>query len=129
MTTALLLSTTTPAQQDPPPAPATVKEVMTTMTIPASDVVFGAASDPPGTDEQWATLRKAAETLAASGRLLTRADLARDTNTWTEMARALVSQAEATVKLAEAKRRDGLEQAGNDLYGTCETCHARYLQP
>ncbi|MBI3047617.1 MAG: cytochrome c [Acidobacteria bacterium] len=36
---------------------------MTSMTIPASDAIFEAASEPPTTDEKWGALRKAAETL------------------------------------------------------------------
>lgn len=117
------------AQQEPAKAPTTVKEVMTTLTIPASDVIFAAASELPQNDEQWAALRQGAQTLAASGRLLMTVHLARDTTTWMEMSRALVSQAEATLKIAGAKKGEALEQASNDVYTTCETCHTRYLEP
>lgn len=106
-----------------------MKEVMTTMTIPSSDVIFEVASEPPQNDEGWSALRKAADTLAASGRLLMTTALARDTTTWMEMARALVSQAEATAKIAAAKKAESLAQAADDAYTTCETCHARYLEP
>lgn len=102
---------------------------MTSMTIPASDAIFDAASSPPDSDATWAALRKSADTLAASGRLLMTPALARDTTTWMEMARAMVTQAEATVKIADAKARDRLEQASDAVYATCETCHERYLQP
>lgn len=117
------------ARQDASSSPATVMEVMTSMTIPASDAIFGAASEPPESDAQWAALRKAAETLAASGRLLMTERLARDATTWMEMAQAMVDRAEATLRLAESKTRDGLAQAGDEVYATCEACHARYLQP
>jgi hypothetical protein len=126
---ALLASATARARQDARPSPATVREVMASMTIPASDAIFGAASDPPATDAQWATLRNAAETLAASGRLLMTERLARDATTWMELAGAMVDRAEATRRLAESKKRDGLEQAGDEVYATCDACHARYLQP
>ena len=109
--------------------PASVKEVMTSMTIPASDVIFDAASKAPDTDAGWVALRKAAETLATSGRLLTTPALARDTTTWMERARAMVTQAEATLTLADARARDRLEQASDAVYATCEACHERYLQP
>lgn len=101
---------------------------MTSMTIPASDAIFEAASEPPTTDEKWGALRKAAETLAASGRLLTRAELARDQTTWMEMARALVDKAEATLKVAQTKNADALAPASDDVYTTCENCHTRYLE-
>jgi hypothetical protein len=127
--TAFLASGAARAPQDAQTAPATVKDVMVTMTIPASDAIFSAASDPPRSEEQWEELRKSAETLAASGRLLMRTELARDTTTWIERARALVTQAETTVTLAGAKAGDRLEQAGDDVYATCEACHERYFQP
>jgi cytochrome c553 len=55
--------------------------------------------------------------------------LARDTTIWMEMARAMVTEAEATVKVADAKRRGRLEQASDAVYATCKTCHDRYPQP
>ena len=116
------------AAQEPAKPPRTVKEVMTTMTVPASEAIFRAASESPRNDEQWAALGKAAETLAASGRLLMTPALARDTAAWTAFSRTLVAQATALSKITEAKRGDALEQAGNDLYETCETCHMRYLE-
>jgi hypothetical protein len=107
--------------------PKTVKEVMTTMTIPASDAIFAAASDPPASAEQWADVRKSAVTLAESGRLLTSGALARDKAAWMDMAGALVKEAEATVKVAEARDREALEKASDRVYTTCETCHERYM--
>jgi hypothetical protein len=106
---------------------ATVKEVMTTMTVPSSDVIFAAASEPPKDDQQWVAARKSAVMLAESGTLLMTGERAKDSTTWMEMARALVDQAEATLKAAEAKNSDALLKAGDDVYLTCETCHARYM--
>ena len=126
---ATVLASTAAARQDPAPEPATVKDVMVTMTVPASDVIFEAASEPPRTDAQWAALRQATVTLAESGRLLTRPGLARDASTWMELARTLVDAAEATRTIAEAKKGDALERASDAVYATCETCHARYLEP
>jgi hypothetical protein len=114
------------ARQDSARGPASVKEVMTSMTVPASDAIFDAPSNPPDNDAKWAALRKSADTLAASGRLLMTAGLARDTTTWMEMTRAMVTQAEATATIAEAKARDRLEQASDDVYATCKPCHDRY---
>jgi hypothetical protein len=117
------------ARQDSARGPASVKEVMTSMTIPASDVIFDAAANPPDSDAKWAALREGADMLAESGRLLMTPALARDTPTWMTMARAMVTQAEATLKIADAKARDRLQQAADTLYVTCKTCHDRYPQP
>jgi hypothetical protein len=115
------------AQQDAPAPPATVKGVMVTMTIPASEVIFDAASDPPKDDRQWVAVRKSALMLAESGALLMTGERARDSTTWMEMARALVDQSEATLKATEAKDSGALAQAGDDVYLTCKTCHDRYM--
>jgi hypothetical protein len=100
---------------------------MTTMTIPASDAIFAAASEPPASAEGWAALRNSAAKLAESGRMLTTAALAKDTTAWREMARNLVSEAEATVRIADAKNREALEKASDSVYATCKPCHDRYI--
>jgi hypothetical protein len=126
---ALLACAAAAAQHESPAAPSIVKDVMITMTIPASDVIFDAASEVPKGEAQWAALKQAAATLAESGRLLMAAPLAKDDTAWREMAGDLVIQAEATRKLAEAKKGAALEDAGDKIYGTCEACHARYMAP
>jgi len=124
---AMLATAAATAQQDADTAPATVKQVMQTMTEPSSEVIFTAASEPPKDQQQWEAVRKSAVVLAESGRLLMTGGRAKDNTTWMEMARALVNQAEATLKAAEAKNSDALSKAGDDVYLTCETCHARYM--
>jgi cytochrome c553 len=52
---------------------------------------------------------------------------AKDGTTWMEMARAMVTQAEATLKAIDARDGDALSQASDGLYTTCETCHDRYM--
>lgn len=125
---ALVASASVLAQHDTGRPPETVKEVMTTMTIPASDAVFTAASEPPQDDGGWAALRDEAQTLADSGRLLMTPKLARDAGTWMERAGEMVKEAEATRRLAEAKNREALEAASDRVYAVCEACHARYLE-
>jgi len=122
-----VLTAGTAASQDANKAAQTVKDVMQTMTIPASGAIFSAASEPPKDETQWVALRTSAATLAESGRLLTMTARAKDDHDWTEMARALVTEAEATFKAIDAKDPDTLSQASDSLYLTCETCHARYL--
>ena len=66
----VLVTAAAAAQGDAPEAPATVKEVMVTMTIPSSDAIFDAAYEPPNDDEQWVAVRKNAVMLVESGKLL-----------------------------------------------------------
>jgi hypothetical protein len=115
------------ARQAAPRTPTTVKEVMTTMTIPASDAIFAAAAEPPASAQAWVALRNSASTLAESGRLLMTSALAKDRTTWMEKARDLVNEAEATMRIADAKNREELEKAADSVYTTCKSCHARYM--
>ena len=38
-----------------------------------------------------------------------------------------VSASEATFRVIDAKDADALSEAGDSVYLTCETCHARYM--
>jgi hypothetical protein len=122
----MVLAAGTAVPQDSTKAAPTVKEVMTTMTVPASDAIFSAASEPPKDAAQWAALRASAAMLAESGRLLNTTPRAKDDREWVEMARALVTETEATFKAIDAKDLDALSQAGDGVYLTCKTCHDRY---
>jgi hypothetical protein len=124
---ATLASALVAAQSETGRPPHTIKDVMTTMTVPASDIVFAAASDPPQDDGGWAALRRAAQMLADSGGLLMTPALARDNGAWMERAADMVKEAEAARRLAEAKNREALEAASDRVYAVCEACHARYL--
>ena len=123
-----VLTAGTAASQGANKAAQTVKGVMQTMTIPASDEIFSAASEPPKDETQWVALRASAATLAESGRLLTTTGPAKEETEWLEMARALVTEAEATLKAIDAKNLERLAQAGDSLYVTCEACHDRYME-
>ena len=116
------------APQDVNKAAPTVKDVMTTMTVPASDAIFSAASEPPKDEPQWVALRASAATLAESGRLLTTTGPAKEETEWLAMARAMVAEVEATLKAIDAKNLEGLAQAGDSLYVTCKACHDRYME-
>jgi cytochrome c556 len=115
------------APQDANEAASAVKDVMVTMTVPASDAIFSAESEPPKDDAQWVALRASAKALADSGRVLITTSRAKDDREWVEMARALVTEAEATLKAIDARDGDALSQAAGGVYVTCETCHARYM--
>jgi hypothetical protein len=122
-----LLTAGTAASQDANKAAQTVKDVMQTMTVPASDAIFSAASEPPKDEPQWVALRASAAALAESGRLPSTTAQAKNDHEWTEMARALVTETEASFKAINAKDPDALAQASDSVYLTCETCHARYM--
>jgi hypothetical protein len=119
---------TVTARQDAARNTTSVKDVMLTMTIPASDVIFTAASEPPKDERAWQDVRKSALVLSESGELLLTTRLAKDTTTWMEMARTMVAQTKVTLKAIDAKDVDALAQAADDMYVTCKACHDRYME-
>jgi cytochrome c556 len=125
--TVALFASTLAARQNVERETATVKHVMQTMTIPASDAIFSAAAETPKDAQTWQAVRKSAMMLAESGTLLMTGGRAKDNSAWIDMARAMVTQAQATLKAIDAKDGDALAQAGDDVYVTCETCHERYM--
>ena len=120
----LAVGTATP--QEAVKATPSVMEVMRTMTVPASDAIFSAASEPPKEAAQWVALRANAKALADSGRVLTTIAPAKDDAEWIKMARALVTEAEATFTAIDQKDADALSKAGDEVYLTCKTCHDRF---
>ena len=124
----MMCAATIAAQQDTQRETITVKQVMETMTIPASDAVFSAAAEPQRDTKVWQEARKAAVMLAESGDLLMTGGRAKDSTTWLDMSRALVTQAQAALKAIDAKDGDALVQASDSLYGTCKACHDRYTE-
>jgi hypothetical protein len=103
-----------------------VRDIMTGLVMPTSDIVFAAAAEAPTTDAQWETLRLNAVLLAESANLLTIGSRARDRGDWLKLARAQLDAAEAVVRLARAKKTEGLSEASDMLYETCPTCHNKY---
>ena len=124
----MMCAATIAAQQDTQRETVTVKQVMETMTIPASDAIFSAAAETQRDAKVWQEARKAAVVLAESGDLLMTGGRAKDSTTWLDMSRALVAQAQAALKAIDAKDGDALVQASDSLYDTCKACHDRYME-
>jgi hypothetical protein len=124
----MLCAASIAAQQDTPRENVTVKQVMETMTIPASDAIFSAASELERDTKVWQEARKGAVMLVESGELLMTGGRAKDSTTWLDMSRALVTQAQAALKAVDAKDGDALVEVSDSLYVTCKACHDRYTE-
>ncbi len=125
----LLVCAITVTQARMAQAPASVKDVMVTMTVPASTVIFAAQSESPTTAAGWLAVQEAAQIMAESGRLLTRPPLAKSDEHWTEMAAAMVAEAEKTLAVAGTRDADAIAEAGDAVYLTCKSCHDRFPPP
>jgi hypothetical protein len=121
-----------PRRTAPPPATvrpvATMKQLMTEMIKPASDAVFKAASEAPSTAAAWTELHGQALALAEEGNLLMIGNRPPDRGEWMRMSRAMIDAAASAVKAIDAKNADALSMAGDQIYETCESCHAKYMK-
>ena len=115
---------------------ASVKQLMQAMIQPSAEVLFeavgtvvsssGVEEIAPKNDEEWATVRNNALTLAESGNLLMIGDRAKDKGDWMKMSQALVDAGVVALKAAEAKNPEALFEAGGQVYSTCQQCHSQY---
>ena len=127
MRTFLLTILTGALLQAPFKPVATVRQIMTLMTIPASDVIFDAASVEPKNDAAWQSVQDNAITLAESGNLMMLPGRARDNKEWAKESRAMIDAAIAASNAARAKNPDQLMDASDKIYNTCESCHNKYM--
>ena len=117
---------------------ASVKQLMQATIEPSAEVLFeavgtvvsasGVEEIAPKNDEEWASVRNSALTLAESGNLLMIGDRARDKGEWMKMSQALVGVGVVALKAAEAKNPQALFEAGGQVYEVCQQCHSRYWQ-
>lgn len=121
-----LLAVSVSAQR-PVKTVASTRDIMKSMTIPLSDAVFEAAGEAPKDAAGWDTVRQKSAALAEAGNLLMIGSRVRDQKEWMQFAQAQVDAAAAVVKAATAKNADELSKAGDALYETCATCHAKYM--
>jgi hypothetical protein len=127
----------TTGSNGPPFHPVTsVKELMNWVIDPNADMVWqsvgtivteaGKEEIQPVTDEQWATIRNSAVTVAEAGNLLMMKGRAFEEAAWMGYARAMTDTAMAAVQATEAKDKDALFDAGGALYESCTNCHSKY---
>ena len=127
---ALLLTGGLIAQTEARKEPASTKEIMTSMTIPASNALFGVSEKP--TDKEWAELRAQALLLSESGALLLakgrvkeKADNPAD---WNRAAKALRAAGQSALAAVNKKNADLLAgDVGGQILDTCSSCHEKYL--
>jgi hypothetical protein len=83
----------------------------------------------PRTDEEWASVRNSAITLAEAGNLLMMSPRAKDGGDWMQAAAALIDTSSAAMQAAEARDADRLFEVGGEIYGACTACHQKFWPP
>jgi hypothetical protein len=117
----------------PPPAvfktTASVKQLMQAIIIPASDAVWGVATEQPRDDATWLTVENSALALAESGNLLMMGTRAVDQQDWTKYSTALIDSAAMAAEAIRAQDVERISAAGDAIYEICEGCHMQYMKP
>lgn len=121
------IATTQNSVKSPFKLVATVKQVMTAITIPASDAIFDGGADAPKNDTEWESVQNGALALAESGNLLMLPGRTLDNEGWVKQSQAMIEAAMIALKAAREKNVDNLMDAGDKIYGTCEGCHDKYM--
>jgi hypothetical protein len=125
--TAVAAQRVAPPSDSPYRLAANVRQVMTALTIPASDVIFQAAAEPPKAGDGWDTVQKNALLLAESGNLLMLPGRGPDREEWVTQSRGLIDAAMLAFDAAAARNADQLAEAGDKIYATCDSCHNKYM--
>jgi hypothetical protein len=93
---------------------------------PASDALFEAEREIPGTDHHWQQLQGIAKELAKAGDRLLSINDGKVEKNWLAFATALRDEAEAIARAAGAKNHEAIVAGNGRLQTTCETCHAEF---
>jgi hypothetical protein len=118
------------------PPVASVKQIMAGIVMPAAYVVFdsvstivdakGTQENQPRTDEEWARVGASAAVLIESANMLLIGDRAVDQGDWVKMSKAMADAGQMALKATDAKKPEGILEAGEAINQSCDSCHEKY---
>ena len=118
------------------PPVASVKQIMAGIVGPSATVVFdsvstivdakGVQENQPRTDAEWARVGASAAALIESANMLLIGNRAVDQGDWVKMAKAMADAGQIALKATEAKKPEGILDAGEAINQTCDNCHQKY---
>lgn len=82
----------------------------------------------PHSDAEWKEVRQAAMRLAAGGALLRKDRRRAGNGEWLKWSQAIVDAADTTLRAVDARSKDGILEAGEEIYNTCVGCHGGYYR-
>ncbi|RIX46280.1 MAG: hypothetical protein D3M94_11350 [Rhodocyclales bacterium GT-UBC] len=125
---AQLLAACASEAEEPVLPPATVRNLMLGKTIPASNVVFAAAAEPPASDQDWRQVGQSARTLAEAGLKLQLGAKGSGKDSWRRYAQAMADAALKVAKAVDKHDVDAVSAAGNQVFEACEGCHRSFYK-
>jgi hypothetical protein len=126
-TTAPQQPTRAASGKTPMKAVGSVKDIMLAITIPTSEAVFSAASEPPTGAAGWEKVQHQALALAESSNLLLMPERSQNRAGWDALAVAQLEAAVKAMQAAEKKDAEALSAASDAVYETCDNCHKKFL--
>ena len=117
-------STSLLAADEVPQAVADMSELMTRIIQPTSDAVFYISRFPPEDDAAWRELENKTLMLAESANLLLISGYKRSTEQWLLDTLLMRDASIRAWQAAKEQDMDALVELNNDLYTSCENCHA-----
>lgn len=125
-----------PASAPSLPPVATVKQIMAGIVMPSAAGIWdsvstivdakGVQENVPKTDQEWAVVGAHAAALIESANLLLIGNRPVDQDDWVKMAKAMADAGQIALKAAEAKKPEGILEAGETINKTCDDCHQKY---
>ena len=86
----------------------------------------GVQEHQPRTDEEWARVGANAAALIESANMLLVGNRAVDQGDWVKMAKAMADAGHTALKAADAKKPEGILEAGEAINQSCDNCHQKY---
>ena len=133
----LALAGAVPAQAPAPfkPKPvASLKQIMRSIALPNSNLIFDVQSKPPKDEMAWKDVENAAMAIAEFSNLVTVPGRLRENGQpvpvqradWSKYAKGLVTAGEACYKAAQSRKPDTVGDCTDQLSESCSNCHDVY---
>ena len=133
----VLLAGAVSAQALPPHKPkaiANLKQIMRSIALPNSNIIFDVQSKPPKDEMDWKVIENAAMAIAEFSNLVTIPGRLRENGQpvpvqradWNKYARGLVTAGEACYKAAQSRKPDTVGDCTDQLSESCSNCHDVY---
>ena len=106
---------------------ADVKQLMQSIVIPSSTVVFRVEVEAPQSDQEWERVVNNALAMAEAGNLLMLPGRAKNDDDWMKKSVALIDVGVAAMKAAQVKDVDAVIKIGYQIYEVCKSCHDSYM--
>jgi len=120
----LLLAGLTQAQGDA----TTVRNLMKSVVIPQSDIVFAVGKKAPANDREWSQIAQRAAKLTEAAKALSARAPASNAESWRKASQGMADAAVRVGAGAKSKNADAVLDAGDLLYESCEGCHRQHLR-